>query len=125
MVDNPPARRGEAGFTLVETFVVIAILCVLAAVVIFSVAGANEASQQSAGTTEASILRTAEEAHFATTNPHVYASADALVTKKLLLAGPNLVTVILVAGTPSSYTLAWATASPALCTTAIGLPATP
>ena len=93
------AADKESGFTLVELLVVIAILGVLAGVVVFSVAGVQDNSQKSACQTEASTVRTAEEANYAKVK--VYTDAAGLVTAKLLTNQPTLVTITPVAPTTS------------------------
>ena len=59
------AADQESGFTLVELLVVIAILGILAGVVVFSVAGVTDRGQDSACKTEASTVKSAEEAYYA------------------------------------------------------------
>jgi prepilin-type N-terminal cleavage/methylation domain-containing protein len=98
----------ESGFTLVELLIVIAILGILAGVVVFSVGGITDDGTTSACKTEASTVRTAQEAFYAkSTSPKAYAaSAGALVTAKLLGGTPTYVTTTSV--TPfTDYTLAW------------------
>ena len=58
------AQEKESGFTLVELLLVVAILGVLAGVVVFSVAGIQDNSQKSSCKTEASTVRSAEEAYY-------------------------------------------------------------
>ena len=58
-------REHEGGFTLIELLVVIAILGILAAIVVFSVAGVTDKGQLSACKIDTQTLRTAEEANFA------------------------------------------------------------
>ena len=58
-------RSGQGGFTLVELLVVIAILGILAAIVVFAVAGVGDKGQAAADKTTCSVLQTAEEAYFA------------------------------------------------------------
>ena len=58
-------RSGQGGFTLVELLVVIAILGILATIVVFAVAGVGDKGQAAADKTTCSVLRTAEEAYFA------------------------------------------------------------
>ena len=110
------AADQESGFTLVELLVVIAILGILAGVVVFSVAGVQDNSQNSACKTEASTVRTAEEAYYAKNK--VYTDITALDTAKLLNNDPTLVTATYTGTSPSysAYTLAWV----ATCTSVVG-----
>ncbi len=102
------AADQESGFTLVELLVVIAILGILAGVVVFSVAGVQDNSQVSACKTEASTVRTAEEAYYARTK--TYGTDVQLKTAPALLsASPTLVTIAV--GTPNTtYGLTYAAA---------------
>ena len=58
-------RRGEAGFTLVELLVVVAILAVLAAIVMANFTGLLGTSQTTAGEAEKVIVQTAVDAKMA------------------------------------------------------------
>ena len=107
MINKLRAQRGEAGFTLVELLIVVAILGVLAGVVVFSVAGVQDDSQKAACKTEAATVRAAQEAHFVKKNKQYAASGADLVTEKFLASAPTLVTTT--STTPfSTYTVAWA-----------------
>jgi general secretion pathway protein G len=97
-------NAADSGFTLVELLVVIAILGVLASVVVFSVAGVQDDSQKSACKTEASTVRTAEEAYFAKNKAYATAGST-LVTAKLLSASPKMVSFTGTTGT--TLKLAW------------------
>lgn len=106
------AADKESGFTLVELLVVIAILGILAGVVVFSVAGIQDNSQVSACKTEASTVRTAEEAYYAKNKN--YTDNTGLQTAKLLnTPGATLVTITNT-GTAPAYT-AYALAYVATC----------
>lgn len=103
------AQREDSGFTLVELLVVIAILGVLASVVVFSVAGIQDNSQKSACQTEAQTVRAAQEAYYAKTSPHVYATSWTTLTtspNKLLNNSPTLVDFA-ATSSASSYVPAW------------------
>jgi prepilin-type N-terminal cleavage/methylation domain-containing protein len=103
------AADEESGFTLVELLIVIAILGILAGVVVFSIAGITDDGKTAACKTEASVLRTAQEAYYAKTTPKVYAAdAAALKTAKLLSTTPTYATT---AGSGASYTVTWTDAS--------------
>jgi general secretion pathway protein G len=101
--------EGESGFTLVELLIVIAILGILAGVVVFSVAGITDNGTTAACSTEASTVRTAQEAFYAksTATPKAYAAdAAALVTAKLLAGTPTYTTTS--STTPfATYSVAW------------------
>ncbi len=58
-------QADESGFTLIELLVVLIILGILAAVVVFSVAGIGDKGQASACKIDTRTMRTAEEAFFA------------------------------------------------------------
>ncbi len=105
------AADQESGFTLVELLVVIAILGILAGVVVFSVAGVQDNSQVSACKTEASTVRTAEEAYYAKNKS--YATGAQLVTAQLLTASPTLVNV-----TPATPTTSYGLTYTATCSAA-------
>lgn len=59
------ARREDRGFTLIELLIVIIILGVLAAVVVFSVRGITNNSDDAACKTELRTVETAVEAYYA------------------------------------------------------------
>ncbi len=59
---------GAKGFTLIELLVVIVILGVLGAVVVFSVRGVTEDSEQASCRTEKRTISTAVEAYYAMNN---------------------------------------------------------
>jgi general secretion pathway protein G len=101
MINMLRTKRGEAGFTLVELLIVVAILGILAGVVVFSVQGVQDDSKVNACKTEAAIVRTAQEAFYVKNK--AYATNDgALVTAKLLSTDPQLVDT---AGTATAYTV--------------------
>jgi type IV pilus assembly protein PilA len=58
-------RRGEAGFTLVEVLMVVAILAILVAIVLPNFTGLLSGSQSSAGDAELNIVQTAVDAKMA------------------------------------------------------------
>ncbi len=104
------ARRQEAGFTLIELLIVIVIIAILAAIVVLSVGGIGDKGQLSACKSDASTLRTAEEAYFASqTTGSVYtADQSVLVTKGFLSQPSTLHTVAVTAATattPASISL--------------------
>jgi len=81
-------RDGQSGFTLVELLVVIVILGVLAGIVVFAVGGITNNSTKSACKSDVATAQTAEDAYYAQNN--AYVTIPALVTAKLLRAGPTL-----------------------------------
>ena len=103
-------RSGQGGFTLVELLVVIAILGILAAIVVFAVAGVGDKGQAAADKTSCSVLQTAEEAYYANNSAYVTdASAAPQTAQQVLKAAGFLHTVdpaFTVGGTTAAYTLA-------------------
>ncbi|MDQ1392962.1 MAG: hypothetical protein QOF30_1939 [Acidimicrobiaceae bacterium] len=87
-------RRGdENGFTLIELLVVIAILGILAAIVVFSVAGIQDKGQLSACKIDTQTIQTAQEANFAAKGSYANGTA-ALVTNGFLSTASNLHDVV-------------------------------
>ena len=119
MINKLRAQRGEAGFTLVELLIVVAILGILAGVVVFSVAGVQNDSQTSACKAEAATVKTAQEAYFVKNKAYGSSAQLTAAPNKLLGGEPTLVTIS--NPTTTGYDLAWAGA----CATATGLTATP
>ena len=74
---------GDAGFTLVELLIVIAVLSALAAVVILALGGVTANAQVSACASDATIVQTAVNAYNAQTG------GAPEVTEALLLAAPT------------------------------------
>lgn len=103
MINKLRAQRGEAGFTLVELLIVVSILGILAGVVVFSVAGVEDNSKQNACKTEASTLRTAEEAYYVKNKS--YATSAALQTAGYLGSAPSYAEVTTASAT--GYTVSW------------------
>src|SRR4051794_40745302 len=100
--------RQEEGFTLIELLIVIVILGVLAAIVVFSIAGINDTSKVSACKADYKNVEIATEAYYAGhSNTYPSAIDDAghtattLVGSKLLREAPsttNGYTITLAAG---------------------------
>lgn len=80
-------NEDEDGFTLIELLIVIVILGVLAGIVVFAVGGINDSSKKSACKSDVKNVETAQEAYYAQ-NKSYAASADALVTAKILREAP-------------------------------------
>ena len=76
-------RSGEAGFTLIELLVVIVILGILAAIVVFSVAGITDKGDKSSCRASVKTVEVAQEAYRAN-HPTYAADVPALVTAGLL-----------------------------------------
>ena len=87
-----PSASRTRGFTLIELLVVIVILGVLGAVVVFSVRGVTNDSQDAACDTEKRTLETAVEAYYAQNGSYA-ADGDALVTANLIREAPSNYTV--------------------------------
>ena len=110
------AKSEESGFTLVELLVVIAILGILAGVVVFSVAGIQDNAQTSACKTEASTVKTAEEAYYAKNKTYGTAAELTASGSKLLGSTPTLLTIAVTAAAPgppvvpASYALTYTAA---------------
>lgn len=94
------ARRDQSGFTLIELLIVIIILGVLAAVVVFSVRGITNNSEEAACKTEFRIVNTAIEAYYAE-NGTYDGDLAAAGTQKLALAA--LVDAGLLQSAPTEY----------------------
>jgi|KBSSwiStaDraftv2_1062776.scaffolds.fasta_scaffold04942_9 general secretion pathway protein G len=80
--------RFDSGFTLIELLIVIVILGVLAAIVVFSVAGVTDKGKKSACKSDVTTVNTASEAYYAQKGAYA-ADMDALVTAGLLHAVPT------------------------------------
>jgi len=76
-VENLKKQRGEAGFTLVELLIVLAILAILVAVVLPNFTGLLGKSQTTAGQAETVIVQTAVDAKMA---PDGMATTTAITT---------------------------------------------
>jgi prepilin-type N-terminal cleavage/methylation domain-containing protein len=105
MINMLRTKRGEAGFTLVELLIVVAILGILAGVVVFSVAGVQNDSLANACKAEASTLRTAEEAYFVKNK--TYAASSVLKTDKFLGTTPAYAEVTAANASATGYTVTW------------------
>jgi general secretion pathway protein G len=73
-------RKHDAGFTLVEILVGIAILGILAGIVVFSVSGVSSSGQTAACATEKSTLQAAQEAYFAKNSAYAVSAATLKTT---------------------------------------------
>jgi prepilin-type N-terminal cleavage/methylation domain-containing protein len=89
--DHRDAKARQGGFTLIELLVVITILGILAAVVVFSVAGVGDKGQAAACKTDTVTIKTAEESNFALHG--TYAPLATLVSNGLLSTTSTLHTV--------------------------------
>ena len=84
------ARQSESGFTLIELLLVIVILGVLAGIVVFSVGGINNTSEEAACKADLKTVLTAQEAYYAQTGGYA-ANVTALNTANLLATIPDTV----------------------------------
>ncbi len=82
------ARRDQSGFTLIELLIVIIILGVLAAIVVFSVRGISNNSDETACKTEVRTVETAIEAYYADRNSYP-ATVGVLKTEGFLRDDPS------------------------------------
>ena len=85
------ARHQENGFTLIELLLVIVIIGVLASIVVFSVGGINDTSEEAACKADMKTVLTASEAYYAQNGS--YTNPAGLVTADLLRSAPDTVTV--------------------------------
>src|SRR5262249_5340738 len=92
----------DKGFTLIELLVVITILGILAAIVVFSVQGIGDEGLVASATTDATILRTAEEAYCA--QHGTYARQHTLASSGYISTTPSYNQVIAPLSTGSSST---------------------
>jgi prepilin-type N-terminal cleavage/methylation domain-containing protein len=90
---HAPGSADERGFTLIELLVVITILGILAAIVVFAVQGIGDKGKASASATDASIIRTAEEAYCAKNG--TYAKISTLIGQHFLASGSGYSSVAL------------------------------
>jgi prepilin-type N-terminal cleavage/methylation domain-containing protein len=98
-------RSGQGGFTLVELLVVIAILGILAAIVVFAVAGVGDKGQAAADKTSCSVLQTAEEGYFANTGTYAADQATLKTAGFLHTTNPAFSITVDNAATPHTYTV--------------------
>ena len=110
---------GQGGFTLIELLIVIVILGILAAIVVFSVAGITNGSAHSACSSDVNIINTANEAYYAQNGAPV-ASLAGLITANLIhqegVFSSTMADTIAVnggVGVPNGYTIVWAPTSTA------------
>lgn len=87
--DFSSRRRRRRGFTLIEVMVVIVILGILAAVVVFSVAGISDTGDQAACDASKSAIQTGLEAAYAKSNPKAY-PADLAALQASGMVGADL-----------------------------------
>ena len=76
-------KQQDEGFTLIELLIVIVILGILATVVVFSVRGITDDSQQNSCDTDKRTMEVAIEAYFAQNGGNTVSEA-ALVTEQLI-----------------------------------------
>ena len=84
------ARQSESGFTLIELLLVVVILGVLATIVVFSVGGINDTSEEAACRADIKTVLTAQEAYFAQNGSYA-ANVAALNTANLIATTPDTV----------------------------------
>jgi len=85
------AMQAEGGFTLIELLIVIVILGILAAIVVFAVAGIGNKGTAAACQSEKTTLTAAEEANYAKSSTGTvtgtYTDTAGLVTSGLVASG--------------------------------------
>lgn len=104
-LDRLHARQGDEGFTLIELLIVIVILGILAAIVVFSVAGLTNRGDVAACQSDVKTVAVAEEAFYAQTGGYAATSA-ALKSAGFIHNDPGAeVTIAITAGPPASVSV--------------------
>ena len=113
-------QPADEGFTLIELLIVIVILGILAAVVVFSVAGVNDQGQKSACQSDVATVTTAGEAYLAQNTSHLPAATMDVLSTGGFLQGDSAkhdYTFTAASGsTPASYTITSKTGVDNKCT---------
>ena len=82
------SRAAEAGFTLVEMVVVVAVIGIIASVAVLAIGGTTDSSKQAACEAEVGTVQTASDAYYAANDAYA-ASIDALVEADFLRKRPT------------------------------------
>lgn len=98
--------EGEGGFTLIELLIVIVILGILAAVVVFSVAGITNSGAKGACQTDVKSVEVALEAYRAQVGSYPANAQTDLTTNNPSATPPQLQLINAWPGQPGHYTVA-------------------
>jgi general secretion pathway protein G len=82
-------KKHDEGFTLIELLIVIVILGILATVVVFSVRGITDESQQNSCDTDQRTMQVAVEAYFAQYGGATVRESDLVTTQLIREASTN------------------------------------
>jgi general secretion pathway protein G len=89
MMQRIRKMREQEGFTLIELLIVIVILGVLAAIVVFAVAGVTDRGTKSACKSERSTVQTASEAYYAKVGSYAANLSDLWTAPNKLMNQPT------------------------------------
>lgn len=95
------SRAAEAGFTLVEMVVVVAVIGIIASVAVLAIGGTTDSSKKAACEAEVGTVQTAVDAYYAANDAYP-TDVAALVSGKFLRSTPSNGTYTITGGTVSS-----------------------